>query len=155
MFLILKKVGLGGTFDHLHEGHKFLLKTALSISDFIEIGLTSQELLKNKQFASNLENYETRKENLKIYLSSITDLERINIVKIKNWADMDKYAQDPDYEGLIVSQETYENALRLNENREKKGLNPLILIVIPLLKDKNHRKISSTSIRENLSKHLH
>ncbi len=155
MFLILKKVGLGGTFDHLHEGHKFLLKTALSISDFIEIGLTSQELLKNKQFASNLENYETRKENLKIYLSSITDLERINIVEIKNWADMDKYAQDPDYEGLIVSQETYENALRLNENREKKGLNPLILIVIPLLKDKNHRKISSTSIRENLSKHLH
>ncbi|MFX1306442.1 MAG: pantetheine-phosphate adenylyltransferase [Promethearchaeota archaeon] len=152
---MLKKVGLGGTFDHLHEGHKFLLKTALSISDFIEIGLTSQDLLKNKQFASNLENYETRKENLKIYLSSITDLERINIVEIKNWADMDKYAQDPDYEGLIVSQETYENALRLNENREKKGLNPLILIVIPLLKDKNNRKISSTSIRENLSKHLH
>ncbi|MFX1463320.1 MAG: pantetheine-phosphate adenylyltransferase [Promethearchaeota archaeon] len=152
---MLKKVGLGGTFDHLHEGHKFLLKTALSISDFIEIGLTSQDLLKNKQFASNLENYETRKENLKIYLSSITNLERINIVKIKNWADMDKYAQDPDYEGLIVSQETYENALRLNENREKKGLNPLILIVIPLLKDKNNRKISSTSIRENLSKHLH
>jgi len=48
---------------------------------------------------------------------------------------MDKYAQDPEYEGLIVSQETYENALKLNENREKKGLKPLVLIVIPILKE--------------------
>ena len=61
---------------------------------------------------------------------------------------MDKYAQDPEYDGLIVSQETYENALKLNENREKKGLKPLILIVIPLIRDENNNKISSTSIRE-------
>lgn len=63
---------------------------------------------------------------------------------------MDKYAQDPEYDGLIVSQETYENALKLNENREKKGLKPLILIVIPLIQDENNNKISSTSIREKL-----
>ncbi|MHA2259846.1 MAG: pantetheine-phosphate adenylyltransferase, partial [Promethearchaeota archaeon] len=30
---------MGGTFDHLHEGHKLLLKTALSVSEFVEIGL--------------------------------------------------------------------------------------------------------------------
>jgi pantetheine-phosphate adenylyltransferase len=75
-------------------------------------------------------------------------LNRINIVQIKNWADMDKYAQDPDYEGLVVSQETYENAIKLNINRENKGLKPLVLIVIPLIKDDNHDKISSTSIRK-------
>jgi len=63
---------------------------------------------------------------------------------------MNKYAQDPEYEGLIVSQETYKNALKLNENRERKGLKPLILIVIPLLKDKNNNRISSTSIREKI-----
>ncbi len=150
VFQILKKIGLGGTFDHLHEGHKFLLKTALSLSEFIEIGLTSQDLLKSKQYSLKLEDYKTRKENLMTYINSFADLERINIVEIKNWADMDKYAQDPEYEGLIVSQETYENALKLNENREKKGLKPLILIIIPLLKDKNQNKISSTSIREKL-----
>lgn len=85
-----------------------------------------------------------------MFIKSIADLKRINIVEIQNWADMDKYAQDPEYEGLIISQETYENALKLNENREKKGLKPLVLIVIPLLKDINQDKISSTSIRENL-----
>ena len=66
------------------------------------------------------------------------------------WEDMNKYAQDPEYEGLVVSQETYNNALNLNNNREEKGLDPLILIVIPLIKDKNNKKISSTAIRENL-----
>ena len=71
-------------------------------------------------------------------------------MEIKNWEDMDKYAQDPEYEGLVVSQETYENALKLNENRIIKGLNPLVLIVIPMITDKNKQKISSTSIRQKL-----
>ncbi len=145
-------MGLGGTFDHLHEGHKFLLKTALSISELVEIGLTSQNLLKNKKFSSKLEDYETRKENLKSYISSIADLNRVNIVEISNWSDMDKYAQDPEYDGLVVSQETYDNALKLNENRMKKGLKPLVLIVIPLIKDTQDNKISSTFIREKLER---
>ena len=141
---------MGGTFDHLHDGHKFLLRTALKISHNIEIGLTSQNLLKNKKATSKLEDYNTRERNLKNFLSSFTDLSRVNIVEIKNWDDMAKYSQDPDYEGLILSQETYSNAVKLNELREKKGLNPLVLIVIPLIKDKSNQKISSTAIREKL-----
>ncbi len=141
---------MGGTFDHLHEGHKFLLKTALSISEIVEIGLTTQNLLENKEFYSELEDYKTRQEKLKDFIKTFTNLERINIVEIKNWDDMDRYAQDPEYEGLVVSQETYENAVKLSETREKIGLDPLILIVIPIFKDKNNQKISSTSIREKL-----
>lgn len=97
-----------------------------------------------------MEDYNTREANLKEYISTFANINRINIVEIKNWDDMNKYAQDPEYEGLIVSQETYENALKLNNNREEMGLKPLILIVIPIIKDKNKKKISSTSIRENL-----
>jgi len=126
------------------------LKTAFSISEFVEIGLTSQDLLKNKKYASNLEDYQIRKENLVNFINSIANLDCVNIVEIKNWDDMDNYAQDPEYEGLIISQETYDNALKLNKNREKKGLKPLILIVIPLIRDENNNKISSTSIREKI-----
>ena len=141
---------MGGTFDHLHEGHKFLLKTALSISEIVEIGLTTQNLLENKEFYSKLEDYKTRQEKLKDFIKTFTNLERINIVEIKNWDDMDRYAQDPEYEGLVVSQETYENAVKLSETREKIGLKPLILIVIPIFRDKNNQKLSSTSIRKKL-----
>jgi pantetheine-phosphate adenylyltransferase len=141
---------MGGTFDHLHDGHKYLLRIALNISNFIEIGLTSQELLKKKKAASKLEDYSTRESNLKNFISSFADLDRVNIVEIKDWNDMAKYSQDPDYEGLILSQETYLNAVKLNELREEKGLDPIILIVVPLLKDENNKKISSTAIREKL-----
>ncbi len=141
---------MGGTFDHLHDGHKFLLKTALSLSQTIEIGLTSQDLLKNKKAPSKLEDYNTRKNTLKAFISTFTDIHRVNIVEIRNWDDMAIYSQDPEYEGLIVSQETYSNAVKLSEQREAKGLGPLILIVIPLLKDKNNKIISSTVIREEL-----
>lgn len=126
------------------------MRTALKLSHNIEIGLTSQKLLKNKKTASRIEDYNTRERNLKNFIHSFTDLNRVNIVEIKNWDDMAKYSQDPDYEGLILSQETYSNAVKLNDLREEKGLNPIILIVIPLLKDKNNKKISSTAIREKL-----
>jgi len=63
---------------------------------------------------------------------------------------MEDYSQDPEYEGLIVSQETYDNALKLSNIRENKGLKPLILIVIPIIKDKENKKINSTSIREKI-----
>ena len=126
------------------------MRTALKLSHNIEIGLTSQKLLKNKKTASRIEDYSTRERNLNNFIHSFTDLNRVNIVEIKNWDDMAKYSQDPDYEGLILSQETYSNAVKLNDLREEKGLNPIILIVIPLLKDKNNKKISSTAIREKL-----
>ena len=54
------------------------------------------------------------------------------------------------YEGIVVSQETYENAVKLSETRAKIGSEPLILIVIPIFKDKNNQKLSSTSIRKEL-----
>ena len=141
---------MGGTFDHLHDGHKFLLKTALNLSKTIEIGLTSQELLKNKKSPSKLEDYDTRKNKLMAFISTFTDVNRVSIVEIRNWDEMTKYSQDPEYDGLIVSQETYSNAVKLSEQREARGLGALILIVIPLLKDKNNRRISSTAIREEL-----
>ena len=141
---------MGGTFDHLHVGHKFLLRTALKLSKTIEIGLTSQGLLKNKNSPSKLEDYNTRKNNLETFISTFTNINRVSIVEIRNWDDMAKYSQDPEYEGLVVSQETYSNAVKLNELREKKGLNPIILIVVPMVKNSNNEIISSTSIRKKL-----
>ncbi|MFX1359659.1 MAG: pantetheine-phosphate adenylyltransferase [Promethearchaeota archaeon] len=139
---------MGGSFDHLHEGHKYLIKIALSLSRKVIIGLTTQSLLKNKKFPSKIENYKTREENLKEFIKTFTDISRVEIIPLE-----DPYGppiHEPDYESIIVSQETYNTALKINEIRESKGFSPLILIVIPIIKDYKNQKISSTAIREQL-----
>ncbi len=139
---------MGGTFDHLHIGHELLIKTALSISKKVLLGLTTENMLKNKKHFSKLEDYWTRENNIKKFVSSFTDLKRIKIVEL-----MDSYGppiNDPEYEGLVVSQETYPTALKMNEIRETKGFNPMIIIIIPILKSEDDKKLSSTSIREKL-----
>lgn len=126
-----------------------MIKTALSISKNIVIGLTTKDLLARKKLSSLIEDYETRKHNLENFISSFTDINRVKIVKL-----IDRYGppiHEPEYDGLIASQETYPGALNINEIRENKGFKPLIIIIIPLLKDNENKRISSTSIRENLS----
>lgn len=137
---------MGGTFDHLHNGHKYLIKTALSISKKIVIGLTTEKLLKNKKVASKIEDYKTREKKINNFIENITDLNRVEIVELN-----DPYGppiNEPEYEGIVVSQETYETAIKINEIRENEGFKPLIIIVIPIIKDENNNKISSTAIRE-------
>jgi pantetheine-phosphate adenylyltransferase len=139
---------MGGTFDHLHDGHKFLIKTALLLSKKIVIGLTTEDLIKTKKHATKIENYKTRERNLKAFIDSIGHLNRVEIVPLN-----DPYGppvHEPEYEGLIVSKETYKNALKINKIRETKSFTPLIIIVIPLIKDGNKNILSSTAIREKL-----
>jgi pantetheine-phosphate adenylyltransferase len=140
---------MGGTFDHLHQGHKYLIQTGLAFAKRLVIGLTSDDTLKSKKYASKIEPYHVRKLNLENYITDITSLERVEIIELK-----DPYGppiHEPDYEGIIVSQETYEGALKINEIRNEKGFKPLLIIVIPMMKDKNNDIISSTAIREKLN----
>ncbi len=77
-------VAVGGTFDHLHAGHKLLLTmTALMIEPFerekptldrsITVGITGDELLKNKNFAEYLESWEDRQAYVTDFLKTILD----------------------------------------------------------------------------------
>jgi len=139
---------MGGTFDHLHDGHKFLIKTALLLSKKIVIGLTKEDLLKKKKYAAKIENYITRDQNLKTFIDSIGHLNRVEIIPLND--PYGPLVHEPEYEGIIASQETYKNALKINEIRESKSFTPLIIIVIPKIKDRNNNILSSTAIREKL-----
>ncbi|CAN8101606.1 unnamed protein product [Discula destructiva] len=79
-----KTVCLGGTFDHLHPGHKLLLTAGAYLLDIPErgssdtctyiIGITGDELLKNKKDASVLESWDVRARNVIHFLSSVLEL---------------------------------------------------------------------------------
>jgi len=56
-----KETCLGGTFDHMHLGHKLLLTQAcLTTSETLYCGVTGDALLQKKQYAQYLQSFEER-----------------------------------------------------------------------------------------------
>ena len=75
-------IAVGGTFDHLHAGHKLLLTMATLLlqppdqSDQqrrIVVGITQDELLKNKRYAGFLESWDVRQQNVSDFLLALLD----------------------------------------------------------------------------------
>jgi phosphopantetheine adenylyltransferase len=74
-------VAVGGTFDHLHIGHKLLLTMTLFAVDRrpgnapsnATIGITGDKLLVNKKHASVLESWSDRQNSVANFCSSLVD----------------------------------------------------------------------------------
>lgn len=142
--------GLGGTFDHLHDGHKLLLRTAFMVAKKVVIGLATDSLLNEKKFKEKIEPFETRKENILNFIESINPNYRKNCTIIPLSDPFGPAITDPTIEIHISSEESYKNAIKINELRHEKGLNKMILVIVPSVLNKNGTKISSTDIRKNL-----
>ncbi|KAI9051813.1 hypothetical protein LZ554_004076 [Drepanopeziza brunnea f. sp. 'monogermtubi'] len=81
-----KVVAVGGTFDHLHAGHKLLLTatalllqpdgTATSVNKRLIVGITGDQLLKNKKYAEYLGSWHTRQEEVVDFLLSVLSFTR-------------------------------------------------------------------------------
>lgn len=76
-------VAVGGTFDHLHIGHKLLLTMFAFMlgrrsssqphtgPSVLTVGITGDALLVNKKYAEYLESWKSRQESTHIFLSSL------------------------------------------------------------------------------------
>ena len=62
------EVIMGGTFDHLHQGHKALLEAAITFGFFVRIGITTEAFAKSLRRSDKhlhlMQPFETRKETL-------------------------------------------------------------------------------------------
>lgn len=71
------RIAVGGTFDHLHVGHKLLLEATIFLAQpgpqprQITIGITGDELLVTKKHASVLESWDTRQQRVAEFVESI------------------------------------------------------------------------------------
>lgn len=85
-------VAVGGTFDHIHIGHKLLLtmfafllsasRTAKQGERSLTVGITGDELLVNKKFAELLESWEARQRSVSAFLLAIMDFRPPNEAEV-------------------------------------------------------------------------
>lgn len=114
-----RSVAVGGTFDHLHAGHKLLLTvTALLLNApdpghasshrSITIGITGDKLLQKKKFVDQMQDWDKRQRAVEIFLLGILEL-RLPTDSLKS---TDR-ATSPDTGGRIVRQR-FESGLAIN-----------------------------------------
>lgn len=135
----------GGTFDRLHEGHKYFLRHIFSVGKRVLIGLTS-DTYGEAHKKGHVLSFQERLEELKTFLAEEGLLIRAEIFPIQ---DVYGKAIDPSVslDAIVVSETTVSGGKEINRKREEIGLSSLPLVTIPLLSE-GDRHISSTEIRE-------
>ncbi|MEM0358214.1 MAG: phosphopantetheine adenylyltransferase [Candidatus Bathyarchaeia archaeon] len=141
-----KVVAVGGTFDELHKGHKTLLLKAFEVGEQVLIGLCTDEFVAKMNKPHPVAPYGERLTELESFLRAYGLLERAKIIPLN-----DAYGvtlQRGCLEALVVSRETEPTAKKINEERAKRGLEPLHIVVIDMVPAENHAPISTTRIRK-------
>ncbi len=141
------KVVFAGTFDHLHEGHKHIIRTAFRLSRCVSLGLTTDQMIHYKSDRKLIQKYDERYAELEKFISSEFDMNRSNIFPIHTKeGGADKME---DLEALILSDEigVVQNAFDINQMRIDNGLHRFHIIIIPRVRTSDGRPLSSSRIR--------
>ena len=137
-------VAMGGTFDVVHSGHIALLDKAFSISSKVIIGLTSDQLATKK--GKNLVNdYSKRLSLLKSTIEKNYPNPSYQISKLED--DFGPAVIEGSVKALVVSEETSDKGIRLNELRAERNLSPVRIVVVPMVLAKDGKAISTTRIK--------
>ncbi len=144
----MTRILVGGTFDRLHSGHRKLIKTAFAHGDLVIIALCSDKMVRNKPSSVYIEPYKIRRDGVIKFAKGLG--KSFEIIEIND--PYEPAASMKDLDGIVVSTETIQNALIINMMRKERGLPPLRIIAIPLVRDMFGNVISSRKIREKLEK---
>ncbi|KAK8073091.1 phosphopantetheine adenylyltransferase 1 [Apiospora saccharicola] len=162
-------VCLGGTFDHLHPGHKLLLTAAIlllkvpdegsSESCSFVVGITGDELLKNKKYAEFVQPWEDRAMSVIEFLSSMLELQkqgwkrgaapkiikkdgeitalfRSGTISVSCVQIQDAFGPtitQENMDALVVSGETRSGGAAVNAKRTEQGWHPLQIFEVDVL----------------------
>ncbi|HNR45225.1 MAG TPA: pantetheine-phosphate adenylyltransferase [Methanofastidiosum sp.] len=140
------KVIASGTFDRLHEGHKHFLMSAFSLG-YVYIGLTSENMIKNKPYAESIQSFETRKNNL---IQCLAEEGKTNNYDYQIIEINDRYGfaiESMEADVIVVTSDTLDTAKEINDIRAELGIYPLDIIEVDLI-IKDNKKISSSDLRK-------
>jgi pantetheine-phosphate adenylyltransferase len=137
----MKKVAVGGTFEILHKGHEALLKKAFGLGE-VTVGLTSDRFAE-KMRKRKVEEFSERKRKLEEFIFKKFK-KKAKIVKIE---DIFGPTLNEDFDFLVVSPETFKNAIKINRVREKLGKKPIKIVKVKMFLAEDGKPISSTRIK--------
>ncbi|CAO3665264.1 unnamed protein product [Umbelopsis vinacea] len=156
-----EQVAVGGTFDHIHAGHKILLAmTALLASKRLACGITGIDdaMLVRKKHRDLIASTEDRIKNVEDCLKIFRQDIEYDVMPMSD--AFGPTITEEQIEALVVSTETVAGGQAVNAERAKLGWAPLQLRVIDVISpsmtsvqghDISALKISSTWIRNYLA----
>jgi cytidyltransferase-like protein len=137
----------GGTFDHLHQGHKIFLLEQLRISKYLLVGVTSNAYIQHYKSEQDIQPYDLRIASLKEFLQKENIADRVFIEPIDD-AMIPPAFEKYNIEAIAVTEDTKKGAETIVVKREKEGKSPLEIIVIPSVIGADDIRISSSRIRK-------
>ncbi len=142
------EVAFSGSFDHLHEGHKHILRNAFKIGQHVVVGLTTDKMLKKKSKKHLIQSYQERYNTLENFIKTECEIERCTIIPIETKEGGGDKMED--LEALIISDEigVVQNAFDINQMRIDNGLKRYHIIIIPRVRTLDGRPLSSSRIRD-------
>jgi pantetheine-phosphate adenylyltransferase len=137
-------VATGGTFDEIHAGHIALLAKAFHIGNKVIIGVSSDKFAAKRGKKLN-HHFDARVADLKKIIKKEFGEVDYEIAKLDG--DFGPAVTTRCVQALVTSAETQSKGRLLNEMRAKRGLNPVKVIAVELVKAEDGSTISSTRIR--------
>lgn len=141
---VFELVATGGTFDIIHVGHKSLLAKAFELSNFVIIGLSSDEFAKQKG-KEIINKYEYRFNALTKFLKKFEG--KFKIHKLEN--DFGPAVLQDKVQALITSSETQKKGELLNKLRLERGISQVEIIPVNMILAEDGNRISTTRIRNS------
>lgn len=151
-------VAVGGTFDHLHAGHKILLTmTAWLAQEKVVCGITGDALLVNKKHKEVMEDIAERTRHVREFYHRLKRGINYELVPIEDVAG--PTGTDPTIQALVASRETEAGSAQIKEIRQNQQLPPLDILFIDVIGQEGEvhgdqmaqLKLSSTEIRQRLA----
>ncbi|MGQ9469537.1 MAG: phosphopantetheine adenylyltransferase [Nitrososphaerales archaeon] len=139
-----KRVAVGGTFDHLHIGHKALLRAAFESGESVIIGVSSDDFTK-KLGKDIKQKFHFRVKRLKNFLNSSFPNRKYEIHPLND--HFGPVIVDKGIDAIVVSEETLSRAKEANELRKAKRFKPMEIILIDTVLADDGMPVSSTRIR--------
>jgi cytidyltransferase-like protein len=139
-------VATGGTFDEIHAGHRELLIRAFKLGRYVLIGVTSDNFAEAKKGKNRLRHrFETRVERLVQFIHHEFGNVKFEIKELND--DFGPTGLDRNLQALVVSEETEPKGHEINRIRLSKGFDPLVIVIVTMLKAEDGRPLSSSRIR--------